>query len=96
MIIDLKYEGKFFTGIDTASDNSMSVLSDYHVPRDVIDAAILNAKILECHNARKIAYTLESDPLYMEWQYDQTTEKEQAWRNKVAEIKQRYPLPAVE
>jgi len=42
---------------------------------------------------RQSAYRLESDPLYMEWQYDQTEESEQAWRDKVAQIKGRYPLP---
>ncbi|MBE4293172.1 hypothetical protein HJ067_08380 [Vibrio parahaemolyticus] len=42
---------------------------------------------------RKNAYVLESDPLYMEWQYDQTPESEAIWRSKVAEIKARYPLP---
>lgn len=41
---------------------------------------------------RKAAYRTESDPLYMEWQYDQTPEAEQAWRDKVQEIKARYPL----
>jgi len=41
---------------------------------------------------RQEAYRAESDPLYMEWQYDQTAEAEQAWRNKVQEIKSRYPL----
>ncbi|WP_182027492.1 hypothetical protein [Vibrio rotiferianus] len=48
----------------------------------------------EATQSRKIAYKAESDPLYMEWQYDQTVEKEQAWREKVAEIKARYPLPS--
>jgi hypothetical protein len=42
---------------------------------------------------REAAYKTESDPLYMEWQYDQTDEAEQKWRDKVAEIKERYPLP---
>ena len=41
---------------------------------------------------RQSAYKSESDPLYMEWQFDQTTESEQAWRDKVTEIKARYPL----
>ncbi|WP_338728083.1 hypothetical protein V8687_09500 [Shewanella baltica] len=41
---------------------------------------------------RKAAYREESDPLYMEWQYDQTPESEQHWRDKVVEIKQRYPV----
>ena len=44
---------------------------------------------------RQAAYRQESDPLYMEWQYDQTSESEQAWRQKVEEIKERFPLPAV-
>lgn len=44
---------------------------------------------------RKNAYAADSDPLYMEWQYDQTSESEQAWRQKVEEIKERFPLPAV-
>lgn len=44
---------------------------------------------------RRRAYAAESDPLYMEWQYDQTSESEQAWRQKVEEIKDRFPLPAV-
>ncbi|WP_438461947.1 hypothetical protein [Marinomonas sp. PE14-40] len=43
-------------------------------------------------NQRKSAYAIESDPLYMEWQFDQTAESEQAWRDKVTEIKARYPL----
>ncbi|WP_217494995.1 hypothetical protein [Marinomonas sp. FW-1] len=42
---------------------------------------------------REAAYKQESDPLYMEWQYDKTDEAEQKWRDKVAEIKERYPLP---
>jgi hypothetical protein len=42
---------------------------------------------------REGAYKAESDPLYMEWQYDQTEEAKQKWRDKVAEIKERLPLP---
>ncbi|WP_158161249.1 hypothetical protein [Grimontia hollisae] len=47
----------------------------------------------ELISCRKAAYVTESDPLYMEWQFDKTPEKEHAWRDKVAEIKARYPLP---
>ncbi|MEJ6654655.1 MAG: hypothetical protein QNL70_01420 [Pseudomonas sp.] len=39
---------------------------------------------------RQAAYRAESDPLFMEWQFDQAPEKEQAWRDKVIEIKQRF------
>ena len=52
-----------------------------------------HAEIVEC---RQLAYKAESDPLYMEWKFDQTSESELIWRAKVVEIKQRYPLPAVE
>lgn len=41
---------------------------------------------------RKAAYTQESDPLFLEWQYDKTPESEDAWRDKVAAIKLRFPI----
>lgn len=41
---------------------------------------------------RRAAYVSESDPLYTEYQYDQTPEKEKIWRDKVLEIKTRFPL----
>lgn len=41
---------------------------------------------------RKRAYQIESDPLLAEWMFDQTPEAEQIWRDKVAEIKARYPI----
>jgi len=49
----------------------------------------------EALDVRKKAYKTQSDPLYMEWQFDKTAETEQAWRDKVAEIKARYPLPVI-
>jgi len=41
---------------------------------------------------RKEAYGVESDPLFLEWQYDLSVEAEEAWRTKVNDIKLRYPL----
>ena len=41
---------------------------------------------------REAAYKRESDPLYMEAQFDGTTKSLQVWRDKVTEIKARYPL----
>lgn len=55
------------------------------------------AKTLQLENsiaARRTLYVTEADPLFLEWQYDETPEKEKAWRDKVAEIKAIYPLPA--
>lgn len=43
--------------------------------------------------ARLNAYRVESDPIFMEWQFDQSEEKEQQWRASVEAIKARYPLP---
>lgn len=42
---------------------------------------------------REAAYRIESDPLFMEARYDDDPVKLQTWKNKVAEIKARYPLP---
>ena len=42
---------------------------------------------------RHAAYREEADPLYIEWQYDQDPDQEQVWRDKVLEIKQRFPKP---
>ncbi|MCF2856454.1 hypothetical protein L1286_03140 [Pseudoalteromonas sp. SMS1] len=47
----------------------------------------------EALEARRTAYIVESDPLFMEWQYDQTESSKQAWLDKVAEIKARFPFP---
>lgn len=54
---------------------------------DLLSAALGN---------RATAYKSESDPLYIEWQYDQSDEGETKWRAKVLEIKERYPLPVFE
>lgn len=54
------------------------------------------AKTIQLENsiaARRTLYVTEADPLFLEWQYDETPEKEKAWRDKVAEIKALYPLP---
>lgn len=48
---------------------------------------------------RQQAYKRESDPLYIEWQYElemensEASSHKQAWLDSVAAIKQRYPLP---
>lgn len=59
----------------------------------LITAARKEAELAFQVAARRAAYVAEADPLFLEWQYDETPEKEKAWRDKVAEIKARYPLP---
>ena len=48
----------------------------------------------EVMNKRKAAYRRESDPLFMEWQFDGSSESEALWKRKVEEVKARYPLPS--
>ncbi|WP_242533476.1 hypothetical protein [Vibrio alginolyticus] len=84
-----KYFGVPLTGVVVIDDKEISL----GIPEEVLLAAYEKQQEKETINLRLSAYKSESDPLYMEWQYDQTAEKEQAWRDKVAEIKARYPLP---
>lgn len=87
MIKELTHDGK------THLDCTVEHLRDLGVPASAIDAALAAQDLVKAQEARRAAYVAESDPLYMEWQYDQTPESEQAWRDKVAEIKARHPLP---
>lgn len=41
---------------------------------------------------RRAAYREESDPLFIEASFDMDDEKFEVWRQKVREIKERYPL----
>lgn len=88
MLKSLSYGGIHFT------ECPPEFLAANGVPADVIAAALAAQKLAEAQDARRAAYVAESDPLFLEWQYDQTAETEQAWRDKVAEIKARHPLPA--
>lgn len=74
----LSYQG---SGYPDLTEQDIAAINQLHDYQDVIEN-------------RRRAYDVESDPLFLEWQYDQTPEKEQAWRDKVAEIKARYPLPS--
>lgn len=86
MLVDIKKDGVNYFGISENVAISKGLLVEYEQEKQ--------AQLLKlAKDNRKYAYVLESDPLYMEWQYDKTAEKEQAWRDKVAEIKTRYPLP---
>ncbi|MFZ3441136.1 hypothetical protein L2D37_25690 [Vibrio harveyi] len=88
MLIDVSYSGKQYFQYEEKD------LIEADIPADVIEAAKAKAETDRVVALRQSAYKQESDPLYMEWQYDQTAESEKAWRDKVAEIKARYPLPS--
>lgn len=52
-----------------------------------------NSAALKVSIAKRVeAYKNESDGLFIEWQYEGTATAELIWRNKVAEIKARFPL----
>lgn len=87
MFIDISYCGKSYY------QQEEKELLGAGVPQSAIDAKKVELEGALSVVLRQTAYKSESDPLYMEWQFDQTAESEQAWRDKVAEIKLRYPLP---
>ena len=87
MLRTVPYKGRYYGRLSYQNDSypnlteqDIKIINQLHDNQDVIEN-------------RRLAYQLESDPLFLEWQYDQSAEKEQAWRDKVAEIKIRYPLP---
>ncbi len=78
------------------SNTSAEYMQNLGMDQEQIDS-VLNQQQFELSQnvvKREAAYAKESDPLYMEAQFDGTPESLQKWRDKVAEIKARYPLPA--
>lgn len=65
-------------GMSTEQVNSVLAQRDFELSQNI--------------EKRKAAYREDSDPLFLEWQYDKTPESEEAWRDKVAEIKLRFPI----
>lgn len=58
----------------------------------IIPAIELEQQQNRARRGRQAAYQVEADPLYFGWQRGENTE--QAWLDKVAEIRDRYPYPA--
>ncbi|HCE2390375.1 TPA: hypothetical protein NGT93_004374 [Vibrio parahaemolyticus] len=81
-----------FNGVNICNPTPES-LDDLGYGQDQIESIMAMRDKATILTNRQSAYRLESDPLYMEWQYDQTPESEAIWRSKVAEIKARIPLP---
>src|SRR5690554_1965286 len=76
----------------THTDTSRAYMEQQGMSSEQIES-VLSQYQFEAAKVAKLrqeAYRNESDPLFMEWQYDQTPEAEQAWRNKVSEIKARF------
>ncbi len=82
-----------FNGV-SHTNVSPEYMTNLGMSQEQIDSVLAQQAFEVSQNLDKRAatYREESDPLYMEWQYDQTPESEAIWRNKVLEIKHRYPL----
>lgn len=89
----MKIKNVFYDGAKYQGYSELE-LKELGIPDAVIQQAKEGQNLADIQAARKQAYIDESDPLFLEWQYDQTPEKEKAWRDKVEEIKSRYPLPS--
>lgn len=83
------YDGETHDNYDSA------FMAELGMSEEVIDSVLAqhNYELTEGQLARRQrAYVAESDHLFVEWQYDKTPAAEQTWRDKVAEIKLRYPV----
>ena len=83
------YDGETHDNYDPA------FMAELGMSEEVIDSVLAqhNYERTEGQLARRQrAYVAESDPLFLEWQHDKTPAAEQTWRDKVAEIKLRYPV----
>lgn len=66
-------------------------------PEEIEERALWEAgehqrEIDAVNEARRAAYTAESDPIFFQWQRGDTY-TEQDWLDKIAEIDARYPYP---
>ncbi|KZN37468.1 hypothetical protein N474_05025 [Pseudoalteromonas luteoviolacea CPMOR-2] len=77
--------------LNSAQVAQFLAVNEIDIPVDELTLEYSQGEALE---ARRMAYIVESDPLFMEWQYDQIESSKQAWLDKVAEIKARFPFPA--
>ena len=83
------YDGETHDNYDPA------FMAELGMSEEVIDSVLAqhNYELTEGQLARRQrAYEAESDPLFWEWQYNKTVAAAQAWRDKVAEIRARYPV----
>ena len=83
------YDGETHDNYDPA------FMAELGMSEEVIASVLAqhNYELTEGQLARRPrAYVAEPDPLFLEWQYDKTPEAESRWRDKVAEIKLRYPV----
>lgn len=99
--VDMSIKEKIDTGLSKLSDREKYDDIIEQVRPKTVDELLADkiitatewhdTKLAECLNERKSAYQSESDPLKNELEFD--GEDLTVWRDKVTEIKQRYPKP---
>jgi len=90
------FEGKTYT------DTNREFMLNIGMNTEQIESVLAQQQFEAKQNValRQQAYKRESDPLYIEWQFELESGNQDAesykdkWLAKVEEIKQRYPLPA--
>ena len=83
---------------ETHDNYDPAFMAELGMSDEVIDSVLAqhNYERTEWQLARRQrAYVVESDPIFLEWQYEKTAAAEQAWRDKVDKIKLRYPVTVV-
>lgn len=95
IIKQLEINGHLFINVPADIKTLMELGVSNQKALELIAETEQKAKFERVLQQRIYAYKNESDPLYMEYQYDKTSESEKKWRDKVTEIKTCYPLPEV-
>lgn len=62
--------------------------------RELYEAGEYERQVARVEAIRQAAYQLESDPLFFKYQRSEDNVTKQVWLDKVAEIRERYPLPS--
>ena len=76
----------------TGQIEERSLTSEQLAKFQASDEELATKKAAKIKAARYGAYAIEADPLFFGWQRGENTQ--QAWLDKVAEIRARYPYPA--
>lgn len=90
------FKGKTYT------DTNREFMLNIGMNTEQIDSVLSQQEYESKQNVelRQQAYKRESDPLYIEWQYElesgnpKSDSYKEVWMSKIAEIKARYPLPS--
>ncbi len=93
---ELTHSGCLFDGFTVKSvENDIdawAILKELEKEKKITVEDFVEDAAATAINNRQVAYKSESDPLFMEAQYDGTEKSLKLWRDKVAEIKAKYPL----